>query len=66
MPGMLWCSATQNRLEAELLDPPGQLGGALQGRGGGGSGTDGHEVEHGERHHGRCNPIRAWVLPGRR
>ena len=56
MPGMPWCSATQYRRKPSCSTRRTSAVLCCQRRGGGGSGADGHEVEHGERHHVGCNP----------
>jgi len=48
---------------AELVDAPGERGARGQRCGGRRAGTDRDEVEHGERHHARCNDGSATLLP---
>jgi len=48
---------------AELVDAPGERGAVGQRCGGRRAGTDRDEVEHGERHHARCNDGAATLLP---
>ena len=50
MPGMLWCSATQNRRYAEPFGVPGQVDRGAQGLAGGPAVRHRGEVEHGQGH----------------